>query len=142
MKFRELTKQITLVLFILISVLSIASANHSYVLTVHELIRGVEKAPSPAQKEFFLIDVRTPEEHLSGFIPGTDTNIDFREIQFRHQEIGAKMDEHIVVYCQSGQRSNIAAENLADLGYKYVYNVAGSMNAWLEAGYPVNFPRR
>ncbi|MEK6619038.1 MAG: rhodanese-like domain-containing protein, partial [Nitrospirota bacterium] len=42
-----------------------------------------------------------------------------------------------VVYCQSGRRSNIAAETLADLGYRHVYNVDGSVNAWIEAGYPV-----
>jgi rhodanese-related sulfurtransferase len=70
-------------------------------------------------------------------IPGTDMNIDFREIKARHREIGAQRDDHIVVYCQSGHRSNIAAETLADLGYTHVYNVSGSMNAWMEAGYPV-----
>jgi rhodanese-related sulfurtransferase len=26
---------------------------------------------------------------------------------------------------------------LADLGYTHAYNVRGSMNAWVEAGYPV-----
>ncbi len=142
MKWGALTTQITLGFLILIGSLGVASANHSYVLTVHELMGGMEKAANPAQKGFFLVDVRTPEEHFSGFIRGTDRNIDFREIQFRHQEIGAKLDDHIVVYCQSGQRSNIAAETLADLGYKHVYNVAGSMNAWQQAGYPVDFPRR
>jgi rhodanese-related sulfurtransferase len=55
----------------------------------------------------------------------------------RHREIGAKSDDHIVVYCQSGHRSNIAAETLADLGYKHVYNVRGSMNAWQAAGYEI-----
>ena len=88
-------------------------------------------------KGFTLIDVRTPDEHSTGFIPGTDFNIDFREIGARHKEIGAKFDDHIVVYCQSGHRSSIAAETLANLGYTHVYNVAGSMNAWTEAGYPV-----
>ena len=29
----------------------------------------------------------------------------------------------------------MAAETLADLGYKHVYNVSGSMNAWVDAGY-------
>jgi rhodanese-related sulfurtransferase len=100
------------------------------------------KAPSLAQKGFLLIDVRTPQEHAGGFIPGTDLNIEFKEIKGRHREIGAKLDDHIVVYCQSGHRSNIAAEALADLGYKHVYNVRGSMNAWLEAGFPVEMPRR
>lgn len=118
------------------------SAHHSYLLTVQQLRDGLAKAPTPANKGFFLIDVRSPHEHVTGVIPGTDLNIDFREIKARHREIGAKPDDHIVVYCQSGNRSNIAAETLADLGYKHVYNVRGSMNAWLEAGYPIEPPQR
>lgn len=117
------------------------SAYHSYLLTVQQLKTGLEKAPSPTAKGFFLIDVRTPQEHAAGVIPGTDLNIEYREIKARHREIGAKLNDHIVVYCQSGQRSNIAAEALADLGYKHVYNVKGSMNAWTDAGYPVDQPR-
>jgi phage shock protein E len=113
------------------------SAHHSYLLTVQQLHAGLTKAPSMPQKSFILIDVRTPGEHATGFIPGTDLNIDFREIQARHREIGAQPGDHIVVYCQSGHRSNIAAETLADLGYTHVYNVSGSMNAWLAAGFPV-----
>ncbi|NKB81535.1 MAG: hypothetical protein GKS05_06570 [Nitrospirales bacterium] len=119
---------------------SLVSANHSYVLTVEQLHAGLNKAKNPAHKGFFLIDVRTPQEHSAGFIPGTDMNIDYREIQARHKAIGARVEDHIVVYCQSGRRSNIAAETLADLGYKFVYNVSGSMNAWEEAGYSLEFP--
>ena len=118
------------------------SAAQPYVLSVQQLKAGMEKAAQPSQKGFILVDVRTPEEHASGFIPGTDFNIDFREMQFRHSELRANLEEHIVVYCQSGHRSNIAAEILTDLGYKYVYNVAGSMNAWQDAGYPIEYPRR
>ena len=114
---------------------------HSYSLTVQQLQSGLSKAPSMGKKGFILVDVRSPEEHLSGVIPGTDLNIDFREIKSRHREIGAQLEDHIVVYCQSGHRSNIAAETLADLGYRHVYNVAGSMNAWMEAGYSVERPR-
>lgn len=115
---------------------------HSYLLTVQQLQSGLAKAASPNKKGFVLVDVRSPEEHVAGVIPGTDLNIDFREIKSRHQEIGAQLTDHIVVYCQSGHRSNIAAETLADLGYRHVYNVQGSMNAWTEAGYPVERPRR
>jgi rhodanese-related sulfurtransferase len=118
-----------------------AWSDHSYLLTVQQLQAGLAKAPSAKQKGFVLIDVRSPEEHRSGMIPGTDLNIDFREIPTRHREIGAQLDDHIVVYCQSGRRSNIAAEALADLGYRHVYNVAGSMNAWVQAGFPVERPR-
>jgi rhodanese-related sulfurtransferase len=113
------------------------SAYHSYVISVQKLKATLEKAPDHLHKGFFLIDVRSPEEHAGGVIPGTDRNIEFSQMRARHREIGAKPDDHIVVYCQSGHRSNIAAETLADLGYKYVYNVRGSMNAWLEAGYEI-----
>jgi rhodanese-related sulfurtransferase len=121
----------------LAATMTVVSAHHSYLLSVQQLRAGLTKAPSMTQNGFVLIDVRSPEEHAGGFIPGTDFNIDFREIKTRHREIGVHMDEHVVVYCQSGHRSNIAAETLADLGYTHVYNVNGSMNAWVEAGFPV-----
>ena len=121
---------------------TVVSAHHSYVLSVAQLRAGLQKAASPDRKGFYLVDVRSSEEHATGMIPGTDLNIDFRDIKARHRDIGAKLDDHIVVYCQSGHRSNIAAEALADLGYRNVYNVTGSMNAWVEAGYPVQPPHR
>ena len=129
---------------LLLSAISISgvSAHHSYLLTVQQLRAGLTKTPSMPQKGFILIDVRSAEEHAQGFIPGTDLNIDYREIKARHREIGAQLNDHLVVYCQSGHRSNIAAEALADLGYRHVYNVTGSMNAWLAAGFPVESGRR
>ncbi len=114
----------------------------TYELTVHELHQGLRQATGPRQKGFFLIDVRSPAEHRTGFIPGTDGNIDFRMMARRHRDIGAALDDHIVVYCQSGRRSGIAADVLAGLGYQFVYSVAGSMNAWRDAGYPVTPPER
>jgi len=137
MKHRAVWLSVLFVSSLSILVSQAVFAHHSYLLTVQQLRAGLMKAPSVSQKGFVLIDVRSPEEHLSGQIPGTDLNIDFREIKARHREIGAKPGDHIVVYCQSGHRSNIAAETLADLGYTNVYNVSGSMNAWMEAGYPV-----
>ena len=142
MKLRKVAVGFLIVTAIGLASLGSGSANHSYVLTVHDLNGGLQKARNLNQKGFTLIDVRTPEEHASGFIPGTDFNIDFREIGARHKELGTGTDAHIVVYCQSGQRSNVAAETLADLGYRHVYNVAGSMNEWTAAGYPIAFPRR
>jgi phage shock protein E len=134
---------VVLGLFLLSGIsISGVSAHHSYLLTVQQLRTGLTKAPSMSQKGFILIDVRSAEEHATGFIPGTDLNIEFSDIRARHQDIGAQLEDHLVVYCQSGHRSNIAAETLADLGYRHVYNVTGSMNAWLAAGFPVESRRR
>jgi phage shock protein E len=130
---------ITVAGLLLLSVILISgvSAHHSYLITVEQLRAGLTEAPSMPQKGFILIDVRSEEEHARGFIPGTDLNIEYRDIRARHRDIAAQLDDHLVVYCQSGHRSNIAAETLADLGFRHVYNVSGSMNAWVAAGYPV-----
>ena len=111
-------------------------------LSVQEVKTAMDKAPSLREKGFVLVDVRTVEEHDRGAIPGTDLNIDYRQIAQRHRELGAGLNDHIVVYCQSGKRSNIAADTLSELGYTNVYNIRGSMNAWLQAGYPVAGGRR
>jgi phage shock protein E len=118
------------------------SASQVRQLSVQEVKTALDKAANLREKGFILVDVRTVEEHDMGAIPGTDLNIDFREIGKRHKELGATLDDHIVVYCQSGKRSNKAADTLSDLGYKNVYNIRGSMNAWLQAGYPVAGARR
>jgi phage shock protein E len=119
-----------------------ALASHVRQLSVQEVKASLDKAPSLREKGFLLVDVRSVEEHDSGAIPGTDANIDFREMAQRHKEIGAGLDDHIVVYCQSGKRSNIAADTLTELGYRNVYNVRGSVNAWLQAGFQLAGGRR
>lgn len=130
-----------LILFFVLAVTPSHTQAEPYLLTVQQLKASMDKANQPSQKGFVLIDVRSPDEHQGGFIPGTDFNIDFREIQNRHQELRAELDSHVVVYCQSGHRSNIAADTLMKLGYKNVYNVEGSMNAWEEARYAIEHPR-
>lgn len=119
-----------------------ALASHGRQLSVQEVKGAIDKAHSLREKGFILVDVRSIEEHDSGAIPGTDANIDFREMARRHKEIGAGLDDHIVVYCQSGKRSNIAQDTLMELGYKNVYNIRGSVNAWLQAGLPLAGGRR
>ena len=136
--------RISLSSFLILFILALAPSHtqaEPYLLTVQQLKAGMDKSSQPSQKGFVLVDVRSPEEHQEGFIPGTDFNIDFRQIQNRHQELRSKLDSHIVVYCQSGHRSNIAADTLMSLGYTNVYNVEGSMNAWEEAGYRIEHVR-
>src|SRR5439155_12268542 len=62
-----------------------ASASHVRQLSVQEVKVTLEKASSLREKGFFLVDVRTVEEHDTGAIPGTDVNIEFREIAKRHK---------------------------------------------------------
>jgi rhodanese-related sulfurtransferase len=44
----------------------------------------------------------------------------------------------VLVMCQNGQRSGAAASVLKSLGYTQVFVVDGGVEAWIEAGMPVN----
>jgi len=43
-------------------------------------------------------------------------------------------DAKIVVYCMMGPMGDVAAEELADMGYTRVSNFQGGMMAWTQAG--------
>lgn len=71
-----------------------------------------------------IIDVRTKDEFDEKHIKSA-VNIPVDEIS----SIKEKKDKPIIVYCQSGNRSKVAAQKLIDLGYTKVYNL-GSIDNW------------
>ena len=78
-----------------------------------------------------LLDVRTKDEYDNNHIDGAEllTLDDITE-----ESIGKfvdSKDDVIIVYCQSGNRSNQALNLLNDLGYTEVYDL-GSINNWEE----------
>ena len=76
------------------------------------------------KKDFILVDTRTQEEHEEEKIPQTDILIPINEIALRHKEINISNDKtKIILYCRSGNRSAIAAQILAKLGYKNLFNL-------------------
>lgn len=74
-----------------------------------------------------LIDVRTNSEyeilHLDGAF-----NIGYNLIEKKIESIVSSKDTKIIVYCQSGARSSIAAQTLIDLGYENVYDLGSIDN--------------
>ena len=70
-----------------------------------------------------LLDVRTPEEYLSGHIPGSK-NIPLQTID-RVGSVAENKDTALYVYCQSGARSRQAAGMLKQMGYTNVNNIGG-----------------
>jgi len=47
------------------------------------------------------------------------------------------VDSNIVVYCQSGNRSETAAELLVENGFSGIINMSGGLKAWIVRDYPV-----
>ncbi len=84
--------------------------------------------------EVFLLDVRTQAEYDEGYITGS-TLIPVQVIETRLDEI--PKDKKILVYCRSGRRSSEASQILVDNGFKQVYNMAGGIIEWTNAGYNV-----
>lgn len=75
-------------------------------------------------ESFVLLDVRTEEEYAEKHIPGAMLIPD-TEIAQRAAEELLDTEEPIFVYCRSGRRSKLAAQILADMGYKNVYEFGG-----------------
>lgn len=75
-----------------------------------------------------IVDVRTQEEYDSGHIPGAIC-IPNESIGTEHPEELPDLDQVILVYCRSGNRSKQAAQKLFDMGYINVYEFGG-INAW------------
>ena len=76
--------------------------------------------------DYYLIDVRTPEEFKSGYLEDA-INIEWQNIKDLNKEI--KEDDKIYLYCRSGNRSGKATDILINLGYKNVKNIGGLKEA-------------
>lgn len=87
-----------------------------------------------SQPELQLLDVRSSQEYKEGYIAGA-INIDHTEIDAIRATI--KQDKPVLLYCRSGRRAGIVAEQLLASGYTKVFHLDGDMLGWLEAKKPV-----
>jgi rhodanese-related sulfurtransferase len=79
------------------------------------------------------IDVRHAYEFEAGHVEGSRL-ITLQEIPARFEEIDR--DVPVVVTCQIGQRSALAAKFLRDQGYD-AHNLEGGVEAWAAEGLPL-----
>ena len=91
----------------------------------YEQISGAEaKALMDSESGYILIDARTQEEYDEGHIPGAILIPEYEIADRAEKELPDK-DQLILVYCRSGRRSKIAAEELVKLGYTNVKEFGG-----------------
>jgi sulfur-carrier protein adenylyltransferase/sulfurtransferase len=81
-----------------------------------------------------LIDVRERSEYDEARIPGSIL-IPLAELSSRMSEIPE--DKDVYVHCRMGGRSARAVEYLRAFGRPNSYNVSGGIDAWQDAGLPV-----
>ena len=91
----------------------------------YEQISGAEaKALMDSESGYIIIDARTQEEYDEGHIPGAILIPEY-EIAARAENELPDKNQLILVYCRSGRRSKIAAEELVKLGYTNVKEFGG-----------------
>ena len=77
-----------------------------------------------SQEGYVILDVRTQEEFDQGHIPGAILIPDY-EIEEKAENVLKDKDQLILVYCRSGRRSKLAAEDLQKLGYTNIKEFGG-----------------
>ena len=90
-------------------------------------------------KRSAIIDVREPDEHAQGVIPGA-VHIPRGFLELRIEKAVPDRAAPVVVYCAGGTRSLLAVRSLAELGYTQVRSLAGGFNGWKKAGLPWEQP--
>lgn len=75
-----------------------------------------------------IVDVRRQDEYDAGHIPGAIL-IPNESIVDERPEALSDLNQIILIYCRSGNRSKQAAEKLAGMGYTSIYEFGG-INTW------------
>lgn len=78
-----------------------------------------------------LIDVREVYEHEEFNIGGELAPLQ-SELPLKINAMKGREDEEIIVYCRSGNRSQMAKMMFEQAGFKNVRNLLGGMNSWRE----------
>src|ERR1700727_1121479 len=88
-----------------------------------------------------VVDVREAEEWSTGHIPGAK-HVPKSYLESRSEGAAPDRSQHVILYCQSGNRSAWAARTLLDdLGYEHVESMTGGFTLWKDRGYEVDTPR-
>ena len=83
-----------------------------------------------------VVDVRETHEWAAGHIPNA-RHIALGQLGGRLSEIDKWKERPVIVCCASGNRSSSACKTLRAAGFQRVFNLAGGIGAWNEAGLPV-----
>ena len=109
-------------------------------ITVHEAYNFLMTTENGIQKP---IDIRTLDEWNAGRIKTpapedpelwTDLHFGVNLQEFMNQYA----EKEVIIYCRSANRSWTATKLLIENGFTgTIYHMAGGINAWIEAGYPI-----
>jgi LPXTG-site transpeptidase (sortase) family protein len=103
-------------------------SSENFVESVYRKISAEEaREIMETTENYILLDVRTEEEYKEKRIEGATLIPDY-EITNRVESELPDKNAVILIYCQSGRRSESAAKELANMGYTNVYDLGGILD--------------
>ena len=112
--------------------LSDAAANIAFI-SMAELAERVKRN----DPELVLLDVREKEAFAAGHIPGAK-HLPRGQLELRVNTELPDPTRRILVCCEFGHISTLAAATLRELGYTHAAALDGGIKSWRESGYPLN----
>jgi len=91
-------------------------------ITAKEAKEMIEK------KDVIILDVRTEKEYKTGHLKNS-INIPLEKVPSEISKVTDNKEKTIIIYCRSGSRAIIAAEELVNLKYENVYTFGG-IDSW------------
>ena len=128
-------------------------------VTIHDLLGAARRrlrrldppeALDAMSRGAVLIDIRSERQcERDGLVPGARF-VARNVLEWRldpasgHSDpsLAGDLDRTVVLLCNEGYQSSLAAATLQDLGFRNATDVAGGFQAWREAGLPVLSPAR
>ncbi len=107
-----------------------------------------EQALDAVRRGAILVDIRSERQRArDGTIPGAifcPRNV----LEWRvgpnpargEPDLGCELDTHLILICDEGYQSSLAAATLHDLGLERATDLEGGFRAWRDAGLPVERP--
>jgi sulfur-carrier protein adenylyltransferase/sulfurtransferase len=122
---------------------SVTTSGAELIRRVKEQVPEVDPAEARTQgaNGAVLVDVRENEEFEAGHIPGAK-HVPRSYLEQRIENAVGDRSAHVILYCQSGNRSALAAKTLVEeMGYENVESMTGGITLWKDRGYDVETPR-
>jgi phage shock protein E len=128
---KHLSTRVAVVVLVALTAIVIAGCGSSAASAVQKV--GADKAVGMLESRV-VIDVRTPAEYAAGHIAGAQ-NIDVEAADFGAKIASLDKKAAYLVYCRSGRRSAIAADEMAAAGFTDIVD-GGGMADLVAAGAP------
>ena len=87
-------------------------------------------------RDLVVLDIREKDAFDAGRVPGA-RHLPRGQLELRVNSDLPDPTARILTYCEFGKISTLAAATLRDLGYTRAVALDGGMQAWREAGYPI-----